>query len=377
MFGKRLTLFRLLGFEVRIDLSWLVLALLVTWSLATVLFPYSYEGLARSTYWWMGVTGAVFYFFSILFHEFCHSLVARRFGLPMRGITLFIFGGVAEMDNEPPSPKAEFFMAIAGPISSVALGTLFFGAAWLLTGSKATIAVEVVLMYLAFGNWILATFNLLPAFPLDGGRILRAALWQWQKNLRKATRIASRIGSGFGIVIMLVGVINFLYGRFIAGLWQFLLGMFLRYAAEMSYRQVLFSTKLEGEIVKRFMNPRPVTARPSMTIKELVEEYINQYHFKMFPVMEGETLLGFITTRHVKVIPREDWDHKIVADSIESVSAENTVGPTTTVLGALTIMGRTGNSRLLVVEGDRLAGIITLKDIMGYLVAHMESGGEK
>ena len=372
MFGKRLKLFRLLGFEVRVDLSWLVLALLVTWSLADVLFPFSYEGLQRTTYWLMGVTGAIFYFFSILFHEFCHSLVARRFGLPMRGITLFIFGGVAEMDNEPPSPKAEFFMAVAGPISSVILGTLFFGAAWLLTGSKAMIAVEVVLTYLAFGNWILATFNLLPAFPLDGGRILRAALWQWQKNLPKATRIASRIGSGFGIVIMLVGVINFLYGRFIAGLWQFMLGMFLRYAAEMSYRQVLFSTKLRGETVKRFMNPQPVTARPSLTIRELVEEYFNQYHFKMFPVMEGETLLGFITTRHVKAIPREDWGHKTVAESLERVSTENAVEPSTSVLRALSLMGKTRNSRLLVVEGDRLAGIITLKDIMGYLALQME-----
>ena len=376
MFGKRLKLFRLLGFEVRVDLSWLVLALLVTWSLAGVLFPYSYEGLPRSTYWWMGVTGAVFYFFSILFHEFCHSLVARRFGLPMRGITLFIFGGVAEMDNEPPSPKAEFLMAIAGPISSIVLGTFFFGAAWLLTGSKDAIAVEVVLTYLAFGNWILAIFNLLPAFPLDGGRILRAALWQWQKDLRKATRIASRIGSGFGIVMMLIGVINFLYGRFIAGLWQFLLGMFLRHAAEMSYRQVIAGTKFRGEIVKRFMNPQPVTARPSLTIKELVEEYFNQYHFKMFPVMEGETLVGFITTRHVKVIPRNEWSTRTVEDALERVSAENAVDTGTSILDALSIMGKTGNSRLLVVDGDCLAGIITLKDIMGYLSSHIGPEGK-
>lgn len=372
MFGKRLKLFRLLGFEVRVDLSWLVLALLVTWSLADGLFPNYYGGLARATYWWMGVIGAVFFFFSILFHEFCHSLVARRFGLPMRGITLFIFGGVAEMDNEPPSPKAEFFMAIAGPISSVVLGAVFYGAAWLMTGSESTIAVEGVLTYLAAINGILAAFNLLPAFPLDGGRILRAALWHWKKDLRKATRIASRIGSGFGFVMMLIGAVNFLYGRFINGLWQFMIGMFLRSAAETSYRQVLFRTKLEGESVKRFMNPRPVTTQPSLTIRELVEGYFNQYHFKMFPVMEGETLLGLITTRHVKAIPREEWGHKTVAGSIEGVSPENSVNPGTSVLEALSIMGRTGNSRLLVIEGDRLAGIITLKDIMGYLAAQME-----
>jgi Zn-dependent protease/predicted transcriptional regulator len=374
MFSKRIKLFRLLGFEVRVDLSWLVLALLVTWSLADGLFPSYYAGLSRSTYWWMGSIGAVLFFFSILFHEFCHSLVARRFGLPMRGITLFIFGGVAEMDDEPPSPKAEFFMAIAGPISSVFLGALFYGAAWLAAASETAIAAEAVLTYLAAINGVLAIFNMLPAFPLDGGRILRAGLWHWKKNLRAATRTASRIGSGFGIFLMFIGVINFLYGRFIGGLWQFMIGMFLRSAADMSYQQVLIRTKLEGETVKRFMNPRPVTTPPSITIRELVEEYFNLYHYKMFPVMDGEKLLGFITTRQVKTIPREEWGQRIVGGEIERVSAENTVSPATSVVEVLSIMGRTGNSRLLVLEGDRLAGIITMKDIMGYVAAQMEPG---
>jgi Zn-dependent protease len=377
MFGKRLTLFRLLGFEVRIDLSWLIVALLVTWSLAKGLFPSYYEGLAPATYWWMGVVGALFFFFSILFHEFCHSLVARRFGLPMRGITLFIFGGVAEMGDEPPSPKAEFLMAIAGPLSSIVLGTVFYGAAWLMAESEATIAVEGVLTYLAAINWILAVFNLLPAFPLDGGRVLRAALWHRKKNLAKATRTASRIGSGFGFVMMFVGIVNFLYGRFIGGLWQFMIGLFLRFAAEGSYRQVLFRARLEGKTVARFMNPQPVAAPPSISIRELVEDYIYRYHFKMFPVIEGEKLLGCITTRKVKAILREEWEHKTVAESIDPVSAENTVVPATTVIDALSIMGRTGNSRLMVAEGDRLVGVITLKDIMGYLAEQMELEGKE
>src|SRR5512147_1267084 len=159
VFGKRITLFRLLGFEVRVDLSWLVLAALITWSLAVGVFPSDNKGLAPATYWWMGVIGAAGMFFSILFHEFCHSLVARRFGLPMRGITLFIFGGVAEMEDEPSSPKAEFFMAIAGPASSVVLGALFYGAANLMTMSAATVTEEAVLSYLASINWVLAAFN--------------------------------------------------------------------------------------------------------------------------------------------------------------------------------------------------------------------------
>ncbi|MGE5173402.1 MAG: M50 family metallopeptidase [Betaproteobacteria bacterium] len=376
MFGKRITLFRLLGFEVHADPSWLVLAVLVTWSLAVGLFPHYYQGLAPATYWWMGIAGAAGLFFSILFHEFCHSLIARRFGLPMRGITLFIFGGVAEMEEEPPSPKVEFFMASAGPLSSLALGAVFYAAAFPLTGSSAAIAAEGVLSYLASINWVLAAFNLIPAFPLDGGRVLRAALWHWKKDLRRATRIASRIGSSFGIFLMFVGALSFLLGNFIGGLWQFMIGMFLRFAAATSYQQVVFRKTLEGETVERFMNPRPVTAPASISIRKLVEDYIYLYHFKMFPVMEDNMLVGCITTRRVKEIPQEEWDQRTVGERMDRCSGENTIAPGVGALQALSLMGSTKNSRLMVVEGGRLVGIISLKDIMGYLSLKMELGKE-
>jgi Zn-dependent protease len=374
MFGKRITLFRLLGFEVHVDPSWLILAVLITWSLAVGLFPHYYQGLAHATYWLMGIAGAMGMFFSILFHEFCHSLVARHFGLPIRGITLFIFGGVAEMEDEPSSPKAEFFMAVAGPFSSVVLGAAFYAAANLMTASAATASAEAVLSYLASINWILAAFNLIPAFPLDGGRVLRAALWHWKKDLRQASRIASRIGSSFGIFLMLFGAANFLLGNFIGGLWQFMIGMFLRFAAATSYRQVVFRKTLEGETVGRFMNPRPVTAPPSITIRDLVENYIYRYHFKMFPVTEDGRLLGCITTRSVKEIPQDEWERRTVGESLDQCSSENTIDPGIGALNALSLMGRTKNSRLMVVEGGRLVGIISLKDIMGYLSLKMELG---
>jgi len=376
MFGKSIKLFRLLDFEVRVDVSWLVLAVLVTWTLAVGLFPYRYEGLEKTVYWWMGVIGAVGLFFSILFHEFCHSLVARKFGIPMRGITLFIFGGVAEMDDEPPSPKAEFLMAAAGPLSSMALGTLFFVLASPMRGSPTALAVYGVLSYLSTINWILAGFNLVPAFPLDGGRILRAALWHWKRDLRGATRISSRIGSGFGIFLMLSGALSILLGNVIGGLWQFMIGMFLRSAAESGYRQIVFRKALEGDTVERFMNNRPVTAPPSISIRELVEEYIYRYHFKMFPVTEGDKLMGCITTRRVKEIPRQEWDRKTVSDQIDRCSSENTIAPGVGALQALTLMSRTKNSRLMVVVGDRLVGIISLKDILGYLSLKSELGDE-
>ncbi|HSB34936.1 MAG TPA: site-2 protease family protein [Nitrospirota bacterium] len=377
MFGKGVTLFRLLGFEVRVDLSWLVLAALITWSLAVGVFPYYNQGLAPATYWWMGVIGAAGMFFSILFHEFCHSLVARRFGLTMRGITLFIFGGVAEMEDEPPSPKAEFFMAVAGPLSSVVLGLAFYAAARLTEGAAAVVPVQAVLEYLAMINWVLAAFNLIPAFPLDGGRVLRAALWQRKKNLRGATRIASRIGSGFGLFLIFVGVANFLLGNIIGGIWQFMIGMFLRSAAESSYRQVVYRKALEGETVERFMNPLPVTVPPSISIRELVEAYIYRHYFKMFPVLDEDKLLGCITTRQVKEIPREEWDRWTVGDRLDRCGDNNTIGPGAGAMQALSLMGKTGNSRLMVVKDGLLVGIVSLKDIMGYLSTKMELGDEK
>jgi Zn-dependent protease/predicted transcriptional regulator len=376
MFGKRITLFRLLGFEVRVDLSWLVLAAFITWSLAFGLFPEYYKGLSRATYWWMGVFGALGLFFSILFHEFCHSLVARRFGLPMRGITLFIFGGVAEMEDEPPSPKAEFMMSVVGPVSSVVLGLAFYAAAYLMEKSGISVPVQGVVSYLAMINWVLAAFNLIPAFPLDGGRLLRAILWHRKKNLRRATRIASRIGASFGIFLIFFGVANFLLGNTLGGLWQFMIGMFLRSSAEASYKQIVFRKALEGETVERFMNPQPVTAPPSISIRELVEAYIFRHAFKMFPVVENDKLLGCITTRRVKEIPREEWDRWTVGERLDPCSDKNTIDPGAGALQALSLMGKTGNSRLMVVKDSRLTGIISLKDIMGYLSMKMELGEE-
>ena len=238
MFRHRLKLFKLLGFTVHIDSSWIFIALLVTWSLATGYFPERYPGLAATTYWAMGVAGAIGLFASIIFHEFWHSLVARSKGLPMKGITLFLFGGVAETGGEPKSPGVEFWMALAGPVASLVLS----GAAYLFyLGSRSLdwgAPAIGVLGYLAFINAALAVFNLLPAFPLDGGRILRAALWHWKKDLARATRIVANLGAGFGIALMVLGGLSLLYGSPIGGLWYFILGLFLRGMARASARGV-------------------------------------------------------------------------------------------------------------------------------------------
>ena len=239
MFGRSITLFKLLGFSVRIDISWIVIASLVTWSLATGLFPQRYENLSAGTYWLMGAVGAIGLFVSIIFHELCHSLVARMFGLTMSGITLFIFGGVAEMDGEPESARVEFLMAAAGPLSSIFLAVCFLAVYGFREAMHFPVEISGVIAYLGLINLALAAFNLVPAFPLDGGRILRAALWSWKDNMRWATRTASRIGSGFGLALILLGLLSVLRGNFIGGMWWFMIGMFLRSAANMSYKQLI------------------------------------------------------------------------------------------------------------------------------------------
>jgi len=372
MFGKRMKLFKLLGFEVRIDASWLVIAALVTWSLAKGAFPYWYPNLSPETYWIMGVVGALGLFISIVAHEFCHSLVARKFGMTMKGITLFIFGGVAEMGDEPPTARAEFWMAIVGPLSSLAIGAVFYLIyRWGLASHWPT-PVNAVNGYLAYINGILAAFNLLPAFPLDGGRVLRSILWAAKGNLRWATRVSSTIGTAFGLGLIFVGVLQFIGGNVIGGVWMFLIGMFLRSAAQMSYQQLLVRKALEGEPVRRFMNADPVTVQDSITVAKLVEDYIYKYHYKMFPVMAGEKLVGCISTRQVKDIPREAWDRESIREAVSPCSEENTISPGTDAIKALAMMNQSGVSRLLVVENGRLVGLVTLKDLLDFFSLKVE-----
>ncbi len=382
MFGKRITLFKLFGFEVRLDLSWIFIALLVTWSLARGLFPDYYKGLPPATYFWMGLFGALGLFASIIVHELFHSLVARKFGLHMKGITLFIFGGVAEMPGEPPSARAEFFIAIAGPIASIVLGFLFF---LIHMGARAIgwpVSFVGVFGYLGGVNWFLAVLNLIPAFPLDGGRVLRSILWSRKKNLRWATRISSRIGAGFGLVLIFLGILNVVRtisaggGVSIGGLWWIFIGIFLRNAAQMSYQNLITRRALEGEPVGHFMKAEPATVPPSISLKELVEEHIYKRHFKMFPVVEEGRLIGCISTREVKGIPREEWGRRTVGELLKPCSRENALTPAADAMKALSLMNQTGNSRLMVVEGDRLVGIVTLKDLLGFLSLKFDLEGE-
>ncbi len=368
MFGKRIPLFKLFGFSVNVDVSWFILAALIIWTLSDSFFPSYFEGFSKVAYLWMGITGALGLFASIIFHEFCHSLVARRYGLPMRGITLFIFGGVAEMLEEPRSPKAEFLMAIAGPVSSVLLATGLYLIRMVGVWLAWPAPINNVLYYLVLLNFALAVFNLLPAFPLDGGRVLRSILWAVRGNLRWATKIASQLGSGFGLFLIIMGILCVVMGYgFVVGVWSALIGMFIRNASARSYKQLLERRTLDGDEIWHFMKTDVVTVPSSISIGQLVNDYFYRYHFEMFAVCDGDLLLGCISPEEVKQVPREQWDNLTVGDLVVPCSAENTISPQSSAVKALSIMSQTGNSRLMVVDAGRLVGIITLKDMLKFL----------
>jgi len=376
MLGKRFVLCEILGFKVQVDASWLFLALLVAWSLAKGLFPVWYEGLSGGAYWWMAVAGVIGLVFSLVFHELSHSLVARRYGLPIRGITLFIFGGVAEMTEEPANAKVEFLMAVAGPIASFVLAAGFYLLVLAAAAQGLPVPIVGILEYLAIVNGLLAAFNLLPAFPLDGGRMLRAALWHVKGDLRVATKMASRSGEIFGMVLMALGALQVITGNFIGGMWWFLIGLFLHGAAKASYMQLLNKRAFEGEPVRRFMTPDPVTVSPETTLDAFVRDYLYHSHHDLYPVVDSGRLIGCVGARQLKGVPREDWGLMRVGEVLVDRTPENTIPADTDSVKAMAMMRQNAASRLMVVDGDRLVGIITLKDMLDLFALKMELEGQ-
>jgi len=303
MFGTRWRLFRLLGIPVSLDTSWLIILALLTLSLAQR-FPglmkryYSEISSAPppSVYWLMGLIAAVAFFGCILLHELGHAIVARIQRMPVRGITLFVFGGVAEID-EPPSARVELLVAIGGPLVSVCLAAILGFLAWLGYRQDWPPPAVIVLGYLAAINSLVLAFNLVPAFPLDGGRVLRSILWQATGSLRHATYWSARVGRGFAAVLIAWGVLNFFAGNWLGGIWIGLIGLFLNNAAEASYQQVLVRQALAGRPVLIFMNPNPITLPPTVELQRWVEDYVYRYHHKAFPVVSNSRLEGFIETQ--------------------------------------------------------------------------------
>lgn len=394
MGGKTFRIATIFGFPIKLDLSWIFILALVTWTAAKGFFPYLVPGLPAAGYWIMGLAGALLLFCSILFHELSHSLVARTFKIPIRGITLFLFGGAAEMAEEPPTARSELYMAIAGPISSLVLAgacglTLYLGQAAL------PAPVFGILFYLFMVNSMLALFNLIPGFPLDGGRILRAILWRSWGDLRRATRVASLIGAGFGILLIILGIATLLdispwlaggplqviapliAGGPLQGFWMILIGWFLRRAALSSYQQLLVRQTLHGLRAADLMTRQVITVNAGETLETLVNDYLFATGHNKFPVVENCRLVGVISIRDIRAVPKERWATTSVGAAMQPVGQHLTLAPADEAVQAFKIMATQDISQIPVELDGCLVGIISRRDLMQRLGIQLELEGNQ
>ncbi len=377
MFGRRFELFRILGFPVRLDASWFLVAVAGAWFFAQGVFPERHPDLPTATYWAMGVVAIAGLFVSILLHELAHALTARHFNLSTHGITLFLFGGVAEILDDPPSPQAEMVIAIAGPVASLLLAGWLALAAFVGSTSGWPGGLSSVLLYLALLNLALGLINLLPALPLDGGRVLRALIW-WSKNdLAKATELTSRVGAAFGTAMLVWGLFLAFGGSFAAGVWLVIVGFFLRSAAGASIRQQLLNSALKGEPVHRFMHTNPITVPRAISVADLVEAYVYRYQQEMFPVVDDDRLVGWVPPGAIERMPRDEWERQSVAVLVQPCGPENSVTADADALQALTAMRRSNLPGLMVVDGDHLLGVLRLKDLLGFFSMKLKLEGPR
>jgi Zn-dependent protease len=360
---------RFFGFDVRLDLSWFVVFLLVLWTFAEAVFPARVPGLTSVTYALMAWAGAVLFFASVLLHELAHSAVARARGLRVEGITLFIFGGMARIREDAENPRDEFLVTAVGPLSSALIGLALLafaraGRAW-----GIPLSVTAVADYLAFLNFVLAVFNLIPGFPLDGGRLFRSLVWFLTKDVRKATRWASYSGRAFGYVMIAVGILELFGGALVSGMWFIFIGWFLTQAAEAGYRQVVLRRILQSATAREAMTPGPETVPADLTLRELVDEYFLRRRYNAFPVVAADgRLIGLVTLTRVKEIAREEWPTTRVESAMIPVGESVTVRPGDSLADVVSkLEGGDGVGRALVVEGGRLEGVITSADVAQWL----------
>lgn len=360
----------ILGIPVALNYTWFFAIALISWSLAGSYYPQRAPGFDENTYWVMGVTSALLLFASVLVHEFGHALTARRFGIETGAIVLFLFGGVAQITDEPPTPRAEFLVAIAGPLTSLAVAT----GLRLLEPLLGVRPLGEMLHYLALVNLLLATFNLVPGFPLDGGRVLRAVLWARSGNLERATRAASRMGQVVALFFTGVGILSVLRGDIGTGIWLILIGWFLDTGAQASYQHVVVRHGL-GEIRVGDIMSRDLHAiEPGLTVERAIAEYFLPYKHGGFPVVYGDHLLGIITLHDVASVPNEQRASVSVRDIMTPRARLLTVSVNDTAYDAFAKMSAAHIGRLLVLnEQGTLAGIVTRSDLLHVLRLRADS----
>lgn len=367
MFSNAVRLFVLGGFEIKLDPSWFLVAGLITWTLSSQYFPATLPGETGPAYVVLAIVAMLGFFGSLLLHELAHSFVARRFGVRIKAITLFLFGGMAELENEPPSAMSELWIAAAGPAMSIVVGLVF----WVLSGMSEALgvydALTMVLVYLATINVIIAIFNMVPAFPMDGGRILRAYLWHHSGDIVKATRTASQSGVLFGYALMALGVLAVLQGGIGSGFWYILIGLFVLGAAKSAYQNQLMQSTFAGKTVSAVMIRNPVEVSPELTLSEFVNQVMLPHRISFAPVVADGVLIGQIDKDVLTAIDRDNWTSTRVGDVFAGLDVAVTIPPDMPVDKLMAQIAQTGARKFLVVEDHKLLGVVTLANLIGHL----------
>ncbi len=357
-------LLRIAGIQISIDFSWFIIFFLLLWSLSAGYFPRAFPRESATVYWAAGFAATILFFASVLIHELSHSLVAIRHGLSIPSITLFIFGGVSQLSEEAKDPGSELKIAIAGPMSSIVLAGVFYALQALASGSSYPI-IGAVMGYLAVINGALAVFNLIPGFPLDGGRVLRAIYWKKKGSLPKATRLASDIGKIVAVILIIFGGLQVLGGALISGLWFVFIGIFLRSVAQSGYQEVVLKRLLNSALVRDIMVRDVVKVSPQMGLDKLARDYFLHYGYKGFPVFDDETPVGLVSLADIRGIPEAMLPVRTVGEVMKPLNEEIIVAPDTPLSDALARMRQDG--RLLVMAQGHFLGLITKTGLMRFL----------
>lgn len=370
MTRQNIPLGRIMGIPLGLDYSWFLVFALLTWSLASSYYPAEFKNWSPLLYWFMGAVTAIMLFVSVVLHELGHAAVALRYKIPVRSITLFIFGGVARIGTEPPSPTAEFRIAIAGPLVSLVLAVFFYLVQPLVAGMEPLLGLA---KYLAYINFALVLFNLIPGYPLDGGRVFRAIVWAVTKNMRRATLLAANVGRAFGFLFIFVGVWQVFTGNF-GGLWITFIGWFLDRAAAAQVHQVMFQGLLTGHTVSQAMSNHCAAIPEELTLQQLVDDHILGSGQRCFLVNRGENPVGMMTLHRIKEVPRQDWATTRAGRVMLPLEQLKRTSPDAELWAALQQMDRDGVNQLPVTRNSHVIGMLSREDVITFLRTLQEIG---
>ena len=368
-------IFRIAGIDINIHISWLIILVFLTFSLATGWFPITYPGSSTTTYYLLGFIASILLFVSVLLHELAHSFVARSRGLQVKSIVLFIFGGVSNIEQEPQTPGIEFSMAFVGPLVSLLIGVVCYGLLLLVRGTHSLLVP--ILSYLALMNIILGIFNLIPGFPLDGGRVLRSIIWKATGSFQTATNITTFVGQAFAYLIILWGILLFFAGNAFNGLIIIFTGWFLLTSAQSARSQSMLDTAFRGVTVNQIMDTNVLTVPANISLQKLVDEYFLPRGLRSAFVMQGDQLAGLITLSDIRHVPRDQWPQTPVGYAMIPLERLHTITPQQNVKDVLPLMTGQDVNQLAVVQDGRLVGVLTREGILRSLEIRRNLGVDR